>query len=326
MAINAEHFKALVQRHIEGDEEAFFAIATQVAARAARAGKSEFARELRALIEAAKAPSTVPQLKPTPLIQPRGELAGLMTVSYPATSLSHMTLSADVRAKLERVIAEQRQREQLSDHGLEPIHRLLLLGPPGTGKSMSAGVLAHELRLPLFTIQLDALMSKYMGETAAKLRLVFDAVAATRAVYLFDEFDALGSERAASNDVGEARRVLNSFLQFLDASFPASLVVAATNHPQLLDKALYRRFDLVVSYDLPDAESAIAVLQKRLTLVHTRTVDWSDVAKHVEGLSQSDLVRAAEAAAKNVLLSGQAKLSTAAVKSALMERHRQSNG
>lgn len=326
MAINAEHFKALVQRHIEGDEEAFLAIATQVAARAARAGKSQFARDLRELIEAAKAPSSVPQLRPTPLAQPRGELAGLMTVSYPPTALAQMTLSTTVQEKLVRVITEQQQRDQLSDHGLEPVHRLLLLGPPGTGKSMSAGALAHELRIPLFTIQLDALMSKYMGETASKLRLVFDAVAATRAVYLFDEFDALGSERMATNDVGEARRVLNSFLQFLDAAFPASLVVAATNHPQLLDKALYRRFDMVVEYGLPDRDAAVAVIRNRLTLVDTSRVKWDPVAVETDGLSQSELVRAAEAAAKNVLLSGRTSLTTNHMVMALRERRRQADG
>lgn len=326
MAINAEHFKALVQRHIEGDDDAFLAVATQVAARAARAGKSQFARELRELIEAAKAPSSVPTLRPTPLVQPRGELAGLMTVTYPETSLRQMTLARQISDKLERVVTEQRQRDHLAEHGLEPVHRLLLLGPPGTGKSMSAAALAHELLLPLFTIQLDVLISKYMGETAAKLRIVFDAVAATRAVYLFDEFDALGSERGARNDVGEARRVLNSFLQFLDAASPSSLVVAATNHPQLLDRALYRRFDMVIEYELPDVRAAIQVVRNRLSLVDTKAIDWRVVGQAVGELSHADVVRAAEAAAKNALLSRKDSVDTASVVAALRERRRQADG
>ena len=124
-----------------------------------------------------------------------------------------------------------------------PPHRILLEGPPGTDKTMTTAVLAHELDLPLLTIRLDALLSKYLGETASKLRVLFDPAASQRAVYLFDEFDALGGDRAG-NDVGEARRILNSFLLFLESAGPQSIVVAPTNHKSILDRALFRRFDL----------------------------------------------------------------------------------
>jgi len=113
---------------------------------------------------------------------------------------------------------------------------------------MTAAALAGEMNLPVFTIQLDGVIRKFMGETAAKLRLVFDATRTTRGVYLFDEFDAIGGRRTAANDVGEIRRVLNSFLLFLGQERSDSLVVAATNHPDLLDRALFRRFDDVVEY------------------------------------------------------------------------------
>jgi SpoVK/Ycf46/Vps4 family AAA+-type ATPase len=322
MTVTAEHVKALVRRHIEGDDDGFYSIALQLAARAAREGKSRFAQDLRELIDSAKTPTAATQLRPTPIAQPRGELAGLMSVTYPDVPLDAMTLTPSVRDQLSRVITEQRQRDRLAGHGLDPIHRLLLVGPPGTGKSMSASMLAHELKIPLFTIQLDVLISKYMGETASKLRHVFDAVASTRAVYLFDEFDALGTHRMAANDVGEVRRVLNSFLQFLEAASPASLVVAATNHPQLLDKALFRRFDQVIEYGLPDAESAMGVIRNRLTLLDTRGVNWPAVRQKVGGLSHAELVRAAEAAAKRVVLSGRHRITTTALVSALDDRRR----
>ena len=166
MTVTAEHVKALVRRHMDGDDEGFYSIALQLAARAAKEGKNQFAQDLRDLVESAHVPKVASQLRPMLLAQPRGELAGLMTVSYPDVS-RQMTLKPDVLKQLERVVVEQRQRDQLEEHGLEPIHRLLLLGPPGTGKSMSAAALAHDLSLPLFTIQLDVLISKYMGETAA---------------------------------------------------------------------------------------------------------------------------------------------------------------
>lgn len=323
MALTADHFKALVRRHMEGDEEGFYSIALQVAARAAREGKSRFAQDLRELVDAAKGDRPASATRPVPLVQPRGELAGLMSVTYPDVSLDMMTLEAEVRSRLERILTEQRRADHLADHGLDPIHRVLLLGPPGTGKSMSAAALAHGLKLPLFTIQLDVLISKYLGETAAQLRLVFDAVASTRAVYLFDEFDALGAERSARNDVGEVRRVLNSFLQFLEHSSPMSVVVAATNHPKLLDRALFRRFDQVIEYKLPDAKAATEVLRNRLTLLDSKSVDWGAIAEHTHELSHADLVRAAEAAAKQVVLSGRKGITTAGLRSAL-EGRRQS--
>ncbi len=128
---------------------------------------------------------------------------------------------------------------------------------------MTAAVLAHELSLPLLTVRLDSLMSKFMGETASKLRSSSTRSQQQRAVYLFDEFDALGADRSG-NDVGEARRILNSFLVFLEQASAESIVVAATNHRAILDRALFRRFDVVITYGLPDAPEAAAVIKRRL--------------------------------------------------------------
>ena len=243
----ADQVKALIRSHADGDDTRFYAIAMQVAAQAARSGHGKFAQELRELVDRvkarAKATEPVRGPEPVPLAQPRGELAGLLTVGYPKTRVADMALPQSLGARLERVLTEQRERDRLREHGFSPIRKLLLVGPPGTGKTMTAAALAGELGLPLFTIQLDGLITKYMGETAAKLRLVFDAIQSTRGVYLFDEFDALGGERGSKNDVGEIRRVLNSFLQFLEQDHSDSIVLGATNHVGLLDRALFRRFD-----------------------------------------------------------------------------------
>jgi SpoVK/Ycf46/Vps4 family AAA+-type ATPase len=243
-----------------------------------------------------------------------------VTAEYPDVRLADMTLSTDTRQRLDRVLHEQRQRGRIEAHGFAPIHRLLLVGPPGTGKSMTASVLATELSLPLFTIRLDALISKYMGETSTKLRTIFDATARTRAVYLFDEFDALGAQRTAGNDVGEARRILNTFLLFLDDTQPESLVVAATNHPGLLDTALFRRFDAVVAYALPSSVEAVDVLRRRLAAMDTSAVSWEEVADHVNELSQAELVRAAESAAKRTILDESDSVQTSGLVAALDER------
>ena len=185
---------------------------------------------------------------------------------------------------------------------------------------MTATVLAGELSLPLFSIQLHSLITKYLGETAAKLRLIFDAISETRAVYLFDEFDALGTDRASRNEVGEIRRVLNSFLQFIEHDDSDSIIVAATNHPGLLDRALMRRFDAVIQYALPSKMVALDVLKNRLALLKTQKVKWAMVHRATEGLSHAELARACENAVKNAILGRRTGLETAEVVEALKER------
>ena len=301
-----DQVKALIRSHADGDDTRFYAIAMQVAAQAARSGHGKFAQELRDLVDQVKARAKVIEPargpKPVPLAQPRGELAGLLTVGYPKTRLVDMALADGLRTRLERVLTEQRERERLREHGFAPMRKLLLIGPPGTGKTMTAAALAGELGLPLFGIQLDGLITKYMGETASKLRIVFDAIQSTRGVYLFDEFDALGGERGSKNDVGEIRRVLNSFLQFLEQDESDSLVLGATNHVGLLDRALFRRFDAVLEYDLPTEEIAIRVMRARLGLLDASAIDWCAAAKKADGLSHAEIAMACEQAAKNAIL------------------------
>lgn len=320
----ADQLKALIRTHSEGDETRFYSVALQLAAHAARTGKTKLAQELRAVIEEARAKAKitpiVARIKPTPLVQPKGELVGLLSVSYPQARIADMVLDGTVRKLIARALVEQRQRHRIRDHGLAPIRRLLLTGPPGTGKTMTASVLAGELSLPLFMIRLDGLITKFMGETASKLRLVFDAIQQTRGVYLFDEFDALGGQRTTKNDVGEIRRVLNSFLQFLEQDESDSIIVAATNHPALLDPALFRRFDQVIAYQLPTADLATAVLKNRLALFGGKSLDWDTVTQESRGLNHGELVRAAEQAAKNAILQNQPMVTTEALVESLRER------
>jgi SpoVK/Ycf46/Vps4 family AAA+-type ATPase len=185
---------------------------------------------------------------------------------------------------------------------------------------MTASALSGELHLPLFTIMLEGLITKFMGETAAKLRLVFEAIRQTQGVYLFDEFDALGAHRSQSNDVGEIRRVLNSFLQLLEKDTSQSLIVAATNHPELLDRALFRRFDDVIEYKLPDPKLAEEILRRKLAMFQTADIDWARILPETEGLSQSELVRASEEAAKKAVLGGSTRITSDALIAAVHER------
>ncbi len=319
----AEQLKALVRSYADGDQAQFLSVAMQVAAHAARQGHARLAQELRSLVDQVKSRGQVVPRRlepPTPLAQPRGELSGLLSVSYPDTRLNEMVLQPAVRDRLERVLREQHQGNKLREHGLLPRHRLLLVGPPGSGKTLTAAALAGETQLPLFTILLDGLITRFMGETAAKLRLVFDAIRSTRGVYLFDEFDAIGGHRSASNDVGEIRRVLNSFLQFLEQDQSDSLIIAATNHPELLDHALFRRFDDVVEYNTPSGELANRTILAKLGTFSSEDLDWKLLSKSVKGLSYAELARACNDAIKEAILDDRSSVTTQSLLRAFDER------
>lgn len=308
--------KALVQSHVDGDDDEFLSIAMQVAAHEAKQGHGKLATELRAAIDEAKVRRGGASL--VSISRPRGELANLLEISNPSNRLSDMVVGPVLANQLQRVIREQRFAGRIADHGLTPRRKLLLVGPPGTGKTMSASVLAGELGLQLLQVRLDGLITRFMGETAAKLRQIFDATHRTRGVYFFDEFDAIGAGRGRTNDVGEIRRVLNSFLLMIEQDSSHSLVVAATNYPDILDRALFRRFDDVLYYELPDATQAATLLRMRLLSNSTR-VRWGMLGEEAIGLSYADITRVANDVLKDSLINSRAKCHEAAIRAVIQE-------
>jgi SpoVK/Ycf46/Vps4 family AAA+-type ATPase len=317
------HIVALLQSHIDGDEDRFLSIATQVAAQEARQGHGKLAQELRELIDAAKGKvATVARRGsgPVPLVQPKGELTGLLEAQYSDIRLGSMVLATDLKSRLQRILTEQRQQNRLQARGLSPRRKILLIGPPGSGKTMTAAALAGELKLPIFTVLYDGLIGKLLGETASRLRLVFEAIKLQRGVYFFDEFDAIGSQRAGPNDVGEIRRVLNSFLQFLEKDDSRSLIIAATNHPELLDHALFRRFDDVIAYQLPDDNIVRGIVEAHLATFGLEEMEWARVVSAAAGLSQAEIARAADNAAKVAVLSETNRIAMSTLLAAIEER------
>lgn len=315
---SSDQLKALLRSHIEGDDQRFFSIAMQLAAHEAKLGHGKLAEELRALIDDAKRRQGPSRL--AAISQPRGELANLLTVSYPKARLSDMVMSDSLSQQIHRVIREQRYAERITEHGLSPRRKILLMGPPGTGKTLTASVLAGELGVPLFQVRLDGLISRYMGETAVKLRQVFDATGQTRGVYFFDEFDAIGSQRGLTNDVGEIRRVLNSFLQMIEQDQSHSLILAATNHAEILDHALFRRFDDVLHYELPGEKQVASLLRARLSRFSAKNVSWIRLGKFAVGLSYAEVARAADEALKEGLILEREHVTETDVRKTLAER------
>jgi SpoVK/Ycf46/Vps4 family AAA+-type ATPase len=256
----------------------------------------------------------------TPIARPKGELASLLSVSYPSRRLSDMVLAAPVLESLQQALKEQRHLDKLRSHGLHPRRKLLLVGPSGTGKTMTAAALAGELGVPLFLVRLDSLITKFMGETATKLRLVFDAVESTRGVYLFDEFDAIGSQRGIANDVGEIRRILNSFLLMIEQDESSSVIVAATNHPGILDEALFRRFDDVVQYQVPSLDEIKALLRMRLANYLKSPKEHAELAEVATGLSHAEIARAVSDAIKEAVMQDINSVPAGAMRSLLQRR------
>lgn len=312
----AEQIKSLIRSHFSNDLERFYTVVLQVAAHEARQGHEALANDLRDIVTTERKKNG-----PRVISFPR-DLKGLVLTEEPSTPLSAMVIPDEIRKRLDRVIHEYRQQNKLKSHGLKHRRKILLIGPPGTGKTMTARVLAKELHLNLHTIQVDRLVTKFMGETSAKLRQIFDLIQEEHGVYLFDEFDAIGGDRSVENDVGEMRRVLNAFLQFIEQDTSDSLIIAATNNPGLLDKALFRRFDDVVYFELPGPNERKQLIQNVLGCFLAPDFTWKKILSESQGLSYSEIDIACRDAIKNAVLFDVGKVNA----SALLQNIREKQG
>jgi len=286
----AEQLKALIRAHFEDDNEKFKTVALQIAAHEAKVGHTSCAKDIKNLVQNVKYSKKK--------ITPFGKKLEALEQRETYVDMLDIVLSESLEARVNRIINEFRKKEILRKNGLKNRSKILLTGEPGTGKTMTASVIANEVNLPLYVIQIDKLVTKYMGETSVKLRQVFDHIEDFPGVYLFDEFDAIGSDRSMDNDVGEMRRILNSFLQYLENEDSFSLIIAATNNPGILDKALFRRFDDVLEYSLPDENQILRIMKNKLEGYSVQDIYDKEVLEVARGLSHSDISKACEEALK----------------------------
>lgn len=308
----AEQIKALVQSHYAKKPERFNTITLQIAAHEARAGHSVIANELKRLVDNAKLEK--PKLKP---LNPA--LWDFVLEIEPIDRLNSLITSISVKDRMQRIVQEYCQRDKLRRYDQQNRRKILLAGPPGTGKTMSASILARELNLPLRVVMIDKMITKFMGETSAKLRQIFDLIREEQGVYLFDEFDAIGNQRGQDNEVGEMRRVVNAFLQFIEHDKSESLIIAATNSLDTLDKALFRRFDDVILYALPSDEEKLGLLQNRLAGF---TIGWDlrSFIQELGALSHAEILSACNDAIKDCILNDRKTVEPELLKRMVEER------
>ncbi len=309
----ADYIISLIKSHYNNESERFTTTALQIAAHEAKLGHSIVANEIKMIIDKTKETKHKTKTFST-------DLQGLIQENVPAVNLSDIIASNDIKSKIDRIISEFVQRDKLRKHDLENRRKILLSGPPGTGKTLTASILANELGLPLYTILMDKMVTKYMGETSAKLRQVFDLIEQQQGVYLFDEFDAIGGERSRDNDVGEMRRVLNSFLQFIERDNSDSLIIAITNNKELLDQALFRRFDDVILYSLPSLEEKEELLKNRLSQF-AKKINFKDLLPNINGLSHAEISLACIDAIKETILNDLQTMNNELILKAIKDRN-----
>lgn len=289
----ADQIKGLIKAHIDQDSDKFKTVVLQIAAYEAKLGHAKLARELKALIEKAPARSNIVQFN---------NQNQMLLMSTPDDKLSDLIAPDELQMRIKRILDEFINRKKLHKYGLINRRKVLLEGAPGTGKTLTASVIASELRLPLFTVQVDKLVTKYMGETSTKLRQVFDSIENMTGVYLFDEFDAIGADRSIDNEVGEMRRVLNAFLQFIEQDQSNSIIIAATNNQQILDKALFRRFDDVLHYSYPTESEIKQLYLNKLCLFDSSFKPNSDLVNKTKSLSHAEISRICDDIIKQCIL------------------------
>lgn len=247
----------------------------------------------------------------------------LLSVRVPVRDLEDVILAPENISVIEEVLLQQSRTDVLASHGLRPIQRLLLYGPPGCGKTSTAEVIATELGLELVTVRFDAVVSSFLGETSANLRKVFDFLAAGRFVGLFDEFDAIGKEREDAAEHGELRRVVNAFLQMLDSYRGQSILIAATNHERLLDRALWRRFDEVLLLGKPTPDQLEQLLSAKLRGVrHELPLEEDTFVAQFRSFSHADVERVLIRAIKSMVLKGREFLTVDMVEDACRREER----
>lgn len=306
---SANSLKKLFKSYKQLDDDGFYVAAIEIINEEKQKNHNVLAQHLQQILDSetvnSKAVSSVHsyELQKMPKDPEKGTL--LFDIRTPDRYLDEVILSDRLRSQLDDVIKEYHSSEILRTHGLKPRRKLLFAGPPGCGKTISAEVVASELGLPLLYTRFDAVISSYLGETAANLRKVFDFAQKGTWVVFFDEFDAIGKSRDDLTEHGELKRVVNTFLQLLDSFNSDSIFIAATNHESSLDNALWRRFDDILYFDKPPLQQIKKLIELKLKNFPHKNLSISKLSPLMVGWSHADIEHVCIEAIKQTVLNGQ---------------------
>lgn len=287
---------SLIKAHNENNNEKFKTVILQIAAYESKHNHKKIADDLKKYAEQVNQHrSNILGFNNTP-INP------LVYLSIEKHKLNELIVSENIYIRINKILNEYNNKNKLKSYGMANRRKILIEGAPGTGKTFTASVIASELGLPLYTVQVDKLVSKFMGETSIKLRQIFDSISNSKGVYFFDEFDAIGADRNYDNEVGEMRRILNSFLQFIEQDNSESIIIAATNNSRLLDNALFRRFDDVLHYTMPKEKEIMHIFKSKLKLYDENFCISNTLVKETLGLSHAEIIKVCENALKESII------------------------
>jgi SpoVK/Ycf46/Vps4 family AAA+-type ATPase len=278
----SEQILSLIRNHLNNDDSQFRKVALQISAVETKNGHVVLGRTIQDLLSKKNT-----SFSPMHIATRHKDVEDLLIQCDSFDGLKSLIASDEIVEKIKRVLKEYEKRDELKKYGLANRRKLMLYGDPGTGKTMTASVLSKELNLPFFVVRTEKVVTKFMGETGLKLSNIFDFISEVPAVYLFDEFDAIGAQRGMDNDVGEQRRILNTFLQLLERDNSESFIIAATNSVNSIDKALFRRFDDVIEYTLPDCQQRLKLLKEYLYTA--KDLDFSMIEPLFEGMSHAEI-------------------------------------
>ncbi|RMH32073.1 MAG: AAA family ATPase [Nitrospirae bacterium] len=223
----------------------------------------------------------------------------------PKRKLSDLVLPEHITSSVRELVEEHHHAELLRSHGLEPRHRVLLSGPPGNGKTSLAEAIAHALRVPFLVVRYEMLIESYLGETARHLGQLFDHARSRPCVLFFDEFDVVAKERGDAHETGEIKRVVSALLLQVDALPSHVVVIAASNHPELLDRAVWRRFQLRLELPMPSREQIEEWIRRFQTRTqHELGLASETLAQHLAGASFADVEQFGLDALRRIVLAG----------------------
>lgn len=315
--MKAELVENLILAHCSGDEHQFSDAVSKLVRDEEKKGNTPTASRLRRAYEKRKSNDSEFEMTASgsnlfysssaayPAPRDKDSLLELYEIVRSNIPLTEVILPESQKKIISQIVFEQKNAVSLLEHNVSPINRVLLCGPPGCGKTMTAYAIAHELDLPIAYVRLDGLVSSYLGQTSTNLRKVFDAVRNSRVVLFLDEFDAIAKKRDDTNEMGELKRVVTTLLQNFD-NMPANvLLIAATNHDHLLDPAIWRRFNVTITLETPSLEQRKEMVQKAVTHYGIKgKININTLAKVTEGISGAQIEELMTAAAKKYIIAG----------------------